>query len=66
VKIFNTPGNNDDDCGDDTIKPNGTLSDTSEVARQLAGGDDSFVSDWKSLASFTEPHPAIRTWGHLA
>jgi len=60
VKIFITPGNNDNDCGDYTIEANGTfLTDTSEVARQLAGGDDQFVSDRKSLGSFTVPHPTI-------
>jgi hypothetical protein len=60
VKIFITPGNNDNDCGDYTIEANGTfLSDTSEVARQLASGDDQFVSNWKSLGSFTVPHPTI-------
>ena len=60
VKIFITPGNNDDDCGDYAIEANGTfLSDTSEVARQLAGGDDQFVSDWKSLGSYIVPHPTM-------
>jgi hypothetical protein len=60
TKIFITPGNNDNDCGDYTIVPNGTfLSDTAPVAKQLAGGDDEFSNQWKSLGGFNVPHPTI-------
>src|SRR6516162_6601611 len=52
TKIFITPGNNDNDCGDYTIVPDGTyLSDTAPIAKELAGGDDEFASAWKSLGS---------------
>ena len=60
IRIFMTPGNNDNDCGDYTIEANGTfLNDTSPVARELAAGDDQFVSAWKSLGSFNVPHPGL-------
>jgi hypothetical protein len=58
TKIFITPGNNDNDCGDYTIEANGAfLSDTAAVARELAGGGDEFVTTWKSLGSFSVLHP---------
>ena len=58
TKIFITPGNNDNDCGDYTIVPDGTyLSDTAPIAKELAGGDDEFASAWKSLGSFDVAHP---------
>ncbi len=60
TKIFITPGNNDNDCGDYTIEAGGAfLSDTAPVARELAGGDDGFTTSWKSLGSFNVPHPTI-------
>ena len=60
TKIFITPGNNDNDCGDYTIEADGTfLNDTSPVAKELAQGDEGFTSRWKSLGSFNVPHPTI-------
>jgi hypothetical protein len=60
TKIFITPGNNDNDCGDYTIEANGTfLNDTAPVARELAAADDAFVSSWKSLGSFNVQHPSL-------
>jgi len=60
VRIFITPGNNDNDCGDYTIEANGQfLHDTAAVARELAGADDEFVSSWKALGSFNVPHPTL-------
>jgi sphingomyelin phosphodiesterase acid-like 3 len=60
TKIFITPGNNDNDCGDYTIEANGDfLNNTAQVARQLAGADDKFASSWKTLGSFNVPHPTI-------
>jgi sphingomyelin phosphodiesterase acid-like 3 len=60
TRIFITPGNNDNDCGDYTIEANGAfLSDTAPVAQELAGGDQAFVSSWKSLGSFNVPHPTL-------
>jgi sphingomyelin phosphodiesterase acid-like 3 len=60
TKIFLTPGNNDNDCGDYAIEAGGAfLNDTAPVARELAGGDDGFITSWKSLGSFNVPHPTI-------
>src|SRR5208337_251876 len=53
AKILVTPGNNDEDCGDYSIQAGGTfLSDTAEMARDLAGANGSFVGDWKALGSY--------------
>ena len=60
TKIFLTPGNNDNDCGDYAIDADGAfLNDTSPVAKELAEGDDGFTTSWKSLGSFNVPHPTI-------
>lgn len=60
TKIFITPGNNDNDCGDYTIEANGDfLNNTVQVAKQLAGGDKDFSNTWKALGSFNVPHPTI-------
>lgn len=60
TKIFITPGNNDNDCGNYSVEAKGTfLHDTAAVARQLAGGDDQFTTSWESLGSFNVPHPTI-------
>jgi len=60
TKIYVTSGNNDNDCGDYTIVPNGTfLSDTAPIAKELASGDDDFANAWKSLGSFNVPRPSI-------
>ncbi|MGA9565174.1 MAG: metallophosphoesterase [Candidatus Korobacteraceae bacterium] len=60
TKIFITPGNNDNDCGDYTIEANGDfLNNTAGVARNLAGGDDRFAASWKALGSFNVPHPTL-------
>ena len=60
TRIFLTPGNNDNDCGDYTIQANGAfLDDTAPIARELAVGDDELVNTWKVLGSFNVPHPAL-------
>jgi sphingomyelin phosphodiesterase acid-like 3 len=60
TRIFITPGNNDNDCGDYTIEANGAfLNDTAPIARELATGNDEFASTWKALGSFNVPHPAL-------
>ncbi len=60
TRIFVTPGNDDDDCGNYTIDPHGAfLSDTAEPARKLAHADDAFVTDWKALGSYNAPHPTL-------
>jgi sphingomyelin phosphodiesterase acid-like 3 len=60
TKIFVTPGNNDNDCGNYSIEASGGfLHDTAAVARRLAGGDDGFTDSWRSLGSFNVPHPTL-------
>ncbi len=60
TKILVTPGNDDEECGDYSVQAGGTfLSDTASVARALAEGDESFVSDWKALGSYDVAHPTI-------
>jgi len=60
TKILITPGNNDEDCGDYSIQAGGTfLSDTAELARDLAGADATFTSGWKTLGSYNVPHPTL-------
>src|SRR5271166_4518680 len=60
TKVLLTPGNNDEDCGDYSIAAGGAfLSDTAELARDLAGADAAFTSDWKALGSYNVPHPTV-------
>src|SRR5271165_5182047 len=60
TKVLLTPGNNDEDCGDYSIAAGGAfLSDTAELARELAGADAAFTSDWKALGSYNVPHPTV-------
>lgn len=60
TKIFITPGNNDNDCGDYTIEANGVfLVNSAALARELAGGDEALAASWKALGSFNVLHPTI-------
>jgi hypothetical protein len=60
AKVFLTPGNNDNDCGDYSIQANGDfLRDTATTAQKLAQANDDFLSDWKALGSFNVPHPTV-------
>jgi sphingomyelin phosphodiesterase acid-like 3 len=53
-QILITPGNNDNECGDYDIEAGGPfLSDTAELARKLAHGEDRFTADWKALGSYS-------------
>jgi hypothetical protein len=60
TKLLVTPGNNDDECHDYSVEAGGAfLSDTADVARELAQADGSFMDDWKALGSYNVPHPTI-------
>lgn len=60
-QILITPGNNDDECGDYDIQADGPfLSDTANLARNLARAGDQFTGNWKALGSYTLKPPAIR------
>ena len=60
TKILLTPGNNDENCGNYSIRAGGIfLSDTAQLARDLAGADESFAATWKALGSYNVPHPTM-------
>ena len=60
-QILITPGNNDDECGDYDIQADGPfLSDTADLARNLARAGDPFTANWKALGSYAVQPPAIR------
>jgi len=61
TKIFITPGNNDNDCGNYSVQAGGTfLHDTESVARTLAGAEGEFTNTWTALGSFNVPHPTAK------
>jgi len=61
TKILLTPGNNDEECGNYSIRAGGTfLHDTADLARKLAQADNEFVGSWEALGSYDMPHPGIR------
>jgi sphingomyelin phosphodiesterase acid-like 3 len=58
--ILITPGNNDEECGDYSIRAGGTfLSDTASLAQELAQAGGTFTDEWKALGSYSVPHPAL-------
>jgi sphingomyelin phosphodiesterase acid-like 3 len=58
--VLLTIGNNDEECGNYSVRPGGIfLGDTAELARALAHGDDTFITEWKALGSYNLPHPTI-------
>jgi sphingomyelin phosphodiesterase acid-like 3 len=61
TRIFLTPGNNDDECGNYSIEAGGRfLHDTADLVRNLARGDDQMRASWGSLGSFEVAHPTLR------
>ena len=61
TKILITPGNNDEECGNYSVRANGTfLNDTADLARSLAHADDGVGAEWKALGSYNVPHPSLR------
>jgi len=60
IKILVTPGNNDEECGDNSIEAHGRfLNDTAELARDSAQADGRFKKEWKALGIYNVPHPVI-------
>jgi hypothetical protein len=60
TRILLTPGNNDEDCGNYSVRAGGTfLGDTASLARDLARADESFASEWRALGSYSVPHPTL-------
>jgi sphingomyelin phosphodiesterase acid-like 3 len=61
AKVFMTPGNNDEECGNYSIAADGLfLHDTASLVRELAHGDDEMRASWESLGSYDVPHPTLR------
>jgi sphingomyelin phosphodiesterase acid-like 3 len=61
TKILITPGNDDEECGDYSVRANGIfLNDTADLARSLARADDGLSTEWKALGSYNIPHPSLR------
>lgn len=61
TKILVTPGNNDEECGDNSMEAHGRfLNDTAELARDSAEADRSFRKEWKALGIYNVPHPVVR------
>ncbi len=61
AKILLTPGNNDEECGDYSIRADGPfLRDTAETVRGLAKEDEQFTASWISLGSYRVQHPALQ------
>jgi sphingomyelin phosphodiesterase acid-like 3 len=61
--VLFTLGNNDSDCGDYELQPNGAfLRDGSAVIAQLLGPltDQTSADDWTALGSYSVPHPSLR------
>ena len=60
TKTLVTPGNNDEECGDNSIEAHGRfLSDTAELARDSAEAGHGFKKEWKALGIYNVPHPAL-------
>jgi hypothetical protein len=61
TKILLTPGNNDEECGNYSVRAGGIfLHETADLARKLATADDEFTSSWEALGSYDVPHPGLR------
>ena len=61
TKILLTPGNNDENCGNYSVRADGIfLHDTADIVRKLAQADDEFRGSWEALGSYDIPHPTIR------
>jgi sphingomyelin phosphodiesterase acid-like 3 len=60
TKIFLTPGNNDEECGNYSIRAGGTfLHDSSEVVQSLSGEGQEFKQEWEALGSYNVAHPTL-------
>src|SRR5208337_4745207 len=60
TKILVTPGNNDEECGDNSMQAHGRfLNDTAELARETVEADRGFKKEWKAMGIYDVPHPVI-------
>ncbi len=60
TKILVTPGNNDEECGDNSMQAHGRfLNDTAELARETVEADRGFKKEWKAMGIYNMPHPVV-------
>ena len=60
TKILVTPGNNDEECGDNSMQAHGEfLNDTAELARETVEADRGFKKEWKAMGIYDVPHPVV-------
>ncbi len=60
TKIFLTPGNNDEECGNYSIRAGGSfLHDSSGVVQSLSGEGMEFRQEWEALGSYNVVHPTL-------
>ena len=60
TKILVTPGNNDEECGDNSMQAHGEfLNDTAELARETVEADRGFKNEWKAMGIYNVPHPVV-------
>jgi len=60
TKILVTPGNNDEECGDNSMQAHGKfLNDTAELARETVEADRGFKKEWKAMGIYNVPHPVV-------
>ncbi|MFL6351018.1 MAG: hypothetical protein ACJ74Z_04090 [Bryobacteraceae bacterium] len=64
-----TLGNNDSECGDYALQPNGVfLRDGSAAIARLLGplADQTSASDWTASGSYSVPHPSLKHYRMIA
>ncbi len=67
--VLFTLGNNDSECGDYKLRPNGTfLNDASSLVAKLLGrlADESSIAEWTALGSYNVPHPSLKRYRMIA
>ncbi len=67
--VLFTLGNNDSDCGDYELQPQGAfLSDTGGAVASMLGplADDASKSDWRNSGSYSVRHPVLKHYRIIA
>lgn len=65
--VFISLGNNDSDCGDYLLQPDGEfLRGTLPVVADLLGAPAASLSDWTKYGVYSVPHPSLRRYRIIA